>query len=246
MQKFTARFGALALIALLALGLAAPALAAPIKLDDATIFVQFWPEGEAGTNVVIVGTEIDTATPLPATVQLPLPKGATVFWAGEVSGADPASDVQRDFKLVDTPAGTVVEFTAETTRAVQFDATVGIIEIDGEDIVTSLDWIQSVASKTVSFAVRAPAAVQDVRITPEPPGEPQMNTAGEQLYTLADMVLRPGDTAKVDVRYTRAGSAPQSTGPDVLPILLGVLAVAIVALVVALMLQSKKRTQNEE
>jgi len=224
----------------------APLLAAPMKLDDTTLYVQFWPEGEAQTNVVIVGVELDPAVELPVTVQLPLPKGATVFWAGEISGADAAADIERDFKLIDGPDGKLVEFTAETTRAIQYDATVGGVEMDGNDILTSLEWIQAVKSKAVSFAVRVPAGVENVRTTPEAPGEPQTNQAGEKLYTLADMVLEPGDTTKVDVVYNRVGleSSSDST-PGVLPILLGLLAAALVALVAAIAIQKRKTSAEE-
>jgi len=246
MHKAFTRLGALVLVLVFAATLPAQAFAAPVKLDDTAIFVQFWPEGETSTNVVIVGAELDAKVPLPATVQLPLPNGATVFWAGEVIGPDASSDIQRDFKLVDGVGGKLVEFTVETTRAVQFDATVGAVEIEGDDIVTALNWTQSAPSKSVSFAVRVPATVEDVRITPEAPGEPQMNSVGESLYTLADQVLKPGDESKVEVAYKRAGTASTSEGPQVLPILLGLLAVAVLALVAALAVQKRRGASGQE
>lgn len=247
MRKLFSRLGVVLLVALFAMVLPAQVFGAPVKLDDSTLFVQFWPEGEAGTNVVIVGVELDAGTTLPATVRLPIPKGATVFWAGEIIGPDPATDIQRDFTLVDGAEGQLVEFTVETTRAVQFDATVGAIDIDGDDIVTSLQWLQSISSKSVSFAVRVPAAVDDIRITPEPPaGDPQTNSVGEKLYTLADQILVPGDTTKLEVRYRRAGLASESGGPSVLVILGGLLALAVIALVVALAVQNKRRVAEED
>ncbi|MDO8987961.1 MAG: hypothetical protein Q7V14_07040 [Coriobacteriia bacterium] len=247
MRKLFSRLGVVLLVALFAMALPAQVFGAPVKLDDSTLFVQFWPEGETGTNVVIVGVELDAKTALPATVQLPIPKGATVFWAGEIIGPDPTTDIQRDFKLVDGAAGQLVEFTVETTRAVQFDATVGAIDIDGDDIVTSLKWLQSISSKSVSFAVRVPSAVDDIRITPKPPaGDPQTNSVGEKLYTLADQILQPGDTANLEVRYRRAGLASESSAPSVLVILAGLLVLAVVALVVALAVQNRRRIAEEE
>lgn len=246
MHKVSARLGALVLALVFVVALPTQALAAPVKLDDTAIFVQFWPEGETSTNVVIVGAELDSKVPLPATVQLPLPDGATVFWAGEVIGPDASSDIQRDFKLVDGVGGKLVEFTAETTRAVQFDATIGAVEIKGDDILTELNWTQSAPSKSVSFAVRVPAAVEDVRITPEAPGEPQMNSVGETLYTLADQVLEPGEESKVEVAYKRAGTATTSEEPQILPILLGLLVVAVLALVVAFAVQKRKGASDTE
>lgn len=246
MRKLFSRLGVVLLVSIFAMALPAQVFGAPVKLDDSTIFVQFWPEGEAGTNVVIVGVELDAKTALPATVQLPIPKGATVFWAGEIIGPDPATDIQREFKLVDGVGGQLVEFTVETTRAVQFDATVGAIDIDGDDILTSLQWLQSISSKNVSFAVRVPSAVDDVRISPTAPtADPQTNSVGEKLYTLADQILEPGDTTRIEVRYRRAGLASQSSAPNVLVILGGLLALAVVALVAAIAVQGKRRAAEE-
>lgn len=233
-------------LAALVVATPAAAFAAPMKLDDTMLYVQFWPEGEAQTNVVIVGVELDPAVKLPVTVQLPLPKGATVFWAGEISGTDAAADIEREFKLVDGPDGKLVEFTAETTRAIQYDATVGAVEMDGNDILTSLEWIQAVKSKAVSFAVRVPSGVENVRIKPDAPGEPQSNAAGEKLYTLTDMALKPGDTTKVEIVYNRMGLESDSgSAPGVLPILFGLLAAAVVALLAAVAMQKRKTSSQQ-
>ncbi len=245
MSRSFSRLGALLVLASLLFAVPAHASAAPVKLDDTTIYVQFWPEGETSTNVVIVGVELDPKVPLPATVQLPLPPGATVFWSGEISGADPANDVQREFTVKDVADGKVVEFTVETTRAVQFDATIGAVDIDGDDIVTALDWTQSVPSAGVSFAVRVPAGVEAVRISPKAPGDPQTNSSGEKLYTLTDQVLKPGDTSRVEVRYRRLGIEGTSGSPGLLPILLGLLAVAVVILVAAIVIQNRRSAPAE-
>lgn len=246
MHKLSWRFGALLCVMLFAAALPAQAFGAPVKLDDTTIFVQFWPEGETQTNVVIVGTELDPKVPLPATVQLPLPDGATPFWAGEIMGDSASTDVQREFKIVDGAKGKVVEFTVETTRAVQFDATVGAVEIKGNDIVTELRWTQAIAAKTVSFAVRVPSGVEDVRIDPEAPQKPQTNAVGEQLYTLADQILQPGDTTSVKVTYQRAGTGDTGSGVSPIVIVLGLLGAAVVALLVALALQNRRKTSAGE
>lgn len=240
------RLCAVVVLSVVVMAIPAQAFGAPVKLDDTMLYVQFWPEGEAQTNVVIVGVELDQAVKLPATVQLPLPKGATVFWAGEISGSDAAADIERNFKLVDGPDGKLVEFTAETTRAIQYDATVGAVEMDGNDILTSLDWNQAVKSKAVSFAVRVPSGVENVRISPDAPGEPQSNAAGEKLYTLPDMALQPGDTTKVEVVYNRMGlDSESSSTPGLLPILFGLLAAAVVALIAAVALQRRKTSSPE-
>lgn len=232
----------LLVLAALAVLFAVPAyaLAAPVSWADATMFVQFWPEAEQGSNVVIVGAQIPASVPLPAVVRLPVPDGASVFWAGEIMGDDPNGDIVRQFKLVDGKNGKAIEFTAETTRSVQFDATYSAAQIQGSKIVSTLDWIQSVPAGTVSFAVRVPAGNDKVAIDPGAPASPQTNAIGEQLYTLNDAKIKEGDTYKIKVTYQRAGIDTGSSGLSTLQILLILLVVAVVVLVVVVTMQRRR------
>ncbi|PKQ29767.1 MAG: hypothetical protein CVT60_03625 [Actinobacteria bacterium HGW-Actinobacteria-10] len=211
------------------------ALAAPVSLEDTSIWVQLWPEGEPGTNVVIIGARLPEGTPLPATVQLPIPEGATVYWAGEIVGRDATADIERDYTIVDTGNGKAAELTIETTLSVQVDVTYGTIEIDGNDLISRFQWTQSVPSSGTTFAVLVPRGTGDVDIEPAPPGEPRENEVGERLYTLSPAVLQPGSTYPITVTYRRAGVQDDTSGSTatVLWIIGALLAVAVVALVVA-------------
>lgn len=218
------------------------AVAAPVSLESAELWVQLWPEGEPGTNVVIVGAQLPEGTPLPATVRLPIPEGATVYWAGEIVSADASTDIQRDFTIVDTGSGTAAELTLETTLSVQVDATFGTIEIDGNDLISEFMWTQSVASSGTVFAVLLPRGTGDVTIEPAPPGEPRENEQGERLYTLMPAVLQPGSTYPITVTYRRAGveSDKSTSVPTILWVLGGALLLAVVALVVVIALQKRR------
>lgn len=225
----------------------AVASAAPVSLEDSKIFVQLWPEGEPGTSVLIVGVVLPPDTQLPATVRLPLPDDAQVFWAGEVMGEDPAGDVSRPTTIVAGEGGRALEFTAETTLSVQYDATYKTILTNGSELKTTLDWIQTVPSSGVSFAIRMPALTEVIELDPEAPGEPQENAFGERLYTLSDAVLATGDQYPVTVTYTREGmQSDTGQGGSTVLIVLGVaFAVAVAALFAAISAQ-KRRVAAED
>lgn len=218
------------------------AVAAPVSLENAEMWVQLWPEGEPGTNVVIVGAQLPEGTSLPATVRVPIPEDATVYWAGEIVSADASTDIQRDFTVVDTGSGKAVELTLETTLSVQVDATFGTIEIDGNDLISKFQWTQSVASSGTLFAVLIPRGTGEVTIEPDPPGEPQENEAGERLYTLSPAVLQPGATYPITVTYRRAGVESDTSAPvpTILWVLGGLLVLAVVALGAVLALQKRQ------
>lgn len=235
----------LALAMLLVITGATTAVAAPVPLDDLPLVVQVWPEGEPGTNVLVVGVELPEGTPLPATVRLPLPVDAQVFWAGEVMGQDPASDIARPHTVVDVEGGRAVEFTVETTLSVQYDATYGTILTDGENLTSRLSWAQTVPSADVSFAFRMPAGINVVAMTPEAPGEPQTNAIGEKLYTLPTVTLATGETYEVEVVYTRGVVQDISGGPPVLTVLGIALVVAVVLLIVTWSSQARRRSVTE-
>ncbi|MHB9003681.1 MAG: hypothetical protein ACYC6C_06410 [Coriobacteriia bacterium] len=217
------------------------ALAAPVSLEDTEIWVQLWPEGEPGTNVVIIGATLPEGTSLPATVQLPIPEGSTIYWAGEIVSPDATADIERDYTVVDTGNGKAAEITVETTLSVQVDVTYGTIQIDGNDLISKFQWMQSVPSSGTMFSVLVPRGTGDVSIEPAAPGEPRENEAGERLYTLSPAVLQPGSTYPITVTYRRAGVTGDAsqTIPVVLWAVGALLAIAVIALFVAL---SKQRT----
>lgn len=243
-QSLMLRFALVALLAACVMWFTvAPSFAAPVSLENTELWVQLWPEGEPGTNVVIIGAQLPEGTTLPATVQLPIPEGSTVYWAGEIVSPDATADIERDYTIVDTGNGKAAEITIETTLSVQVDVTYGTIEIDGNDLVSKFQWMQSVPSSGTMFSVLIPRETGDVIIEPAAPGEPRENEAGERLYTLSPAVLQPGSTYPITVTYRRAGVSGDATSsiPPVLWVVGALLAVAVIALLVAL---ARQRTTS--
>jgi hypothetical protein len=237
---FRARRLVVALIIAAFFAVPSMAAAAPVPLDGVTLQVQLMPEAEPGTSVLIVGVDLPEGTPLPATVRLPLPEGAEVFWAGELTGLGPDDDILREFTVVDVAGGQAVEFTVEETLTVQYDALYGTMGIVDGDISTTLRWLQTVPTGEVSIGVRIPPRSEQVRLDPAAPGPPVNNAAGESLYTLRSVNLEPDSEFTVSVTYRRAGSGTGQQGPPLIPILLGLLAAAVLALLFALRMQSRR------
>lgn len=218
--------------------------AAPLNTDNLSYEVQLIPEAEETTSVVIISIVLPPETALPATVRIPIPKGSTVYWSGEVMGGDVSGDIARSFRVVPGEGGDSAELTIEETRTAQIDVTYKPLDIRRGKYSLVLDWIQTEPCKDVSFSVRIPGSVTDFTLDPDAPGSPLTNVMGERLYTLAPVVLEPGEKFSVKVAYSRpelAGTTSPTT--IILFVLVGLLVVAVAALAVLLGIQRRRRTE---
>ncbi len=223
----------------IAFALASPAGAQPVSLEGTPLEVQIWPGGEMGYTVFIVTGHIPEDVALPATVRLPVFEGAEVVWSGEILGGPVADDPERAATRVEGTGGPALEITAEATRTVQYEAIGAPLSVLDNLTTSVFEWVQSVETGDVTFSVRVPASAGTVTIDPLPVGDPRVNQDGEKLYTLRPAVLAPGDTFTVTTAYGPQGAGGGSgSGFPVLPVLLGLLALAVAALVIVL-LQSR-------
>jgi len=229
---------AMALCALVALASGgARATAAPATLPVASVEsfdIQVWPGGAPGQIVAIVGARIAENATRPTLVRVPVPDGAEIVWAGELTGETSATDTFVEPRTFETEYGRVAELTVTVSSEVQVEYIAGPIASTGAGMKAQLAWVQSVPSTYTVVSMRLPAGVTSVEMTPEPVGTPQVNEAGEQLYSSAPLSLAVGEKLPITAVY---GSGPADTTPDgqtasVLLIGLGV----AVALVGALLL----------
>ncbi|MDH4139321.1 MAG: hypothetical protein OEV43_01995, partial [Coriobacteriia bacterium] len=148
----------------------ASASAAPVSLEDSTLFVQLYPEEQQGAASMVAYVSIPTDAPLPATVRIPIPQGAEPFWVGEVfdSALSDAIDQERDYEIVDGDGGPVVELTLEETRTAMYEALTGPADTSGSRVSISWVWVQSEPTKDVQFSVTVPAAATLVQVDPAP------------------------------------------------------------------------------
>lgn len=206
---------------------------APARL--ANIDVQLWPEDTPGSTSLIIVGQVPTSTPLPATVVLPLPAGATPTWAGELLGSE-QKDISRNPRI-DAAAHTLTVVT-QKSRLVQYEAQYTPYKDQGGRRVATVIWPQIVAADKETFAFKLPVASDDVHTNPPYMGQPAVNGQGEKLYTLADRSLKAGETFTMSVDYIpRVPGVTTTQGSGGLPgWLLPTLFVALGAAVVALLL----------
>ncbi len=211
------------------------AYAQTTSLADTPLEVQVWPGGEVGYTLFVVTGHIPEDAPLPATVRLPLPANAEVIWSGEILGGPLSEDPEREVTVVDASGGPALEMTAEATRTVQYEAIGPPLSVVDGMTTSVFIWTQSVPTGDVVFSVRIPASGETVEIDPMPVGSPRVNEAGERLYTLRPVVLPEGQSFTVTAAFGPRGAGTPAGGvPPVLVVLLGLLAVAVAALLVAL------------
>ncbi|MGB4592424.1 MAG: hypothetical protein WBI63_01440 [Coriobacteriia bacterium] len=232
MTRFSRALIVLVMLGALVVGVPGVALARVSEYQ-----VQFAPIGDTNTMQVIVNVILSQETTLPATVQVPLPAGATILWAGEILGGDPSADLAREVTVTTTPEGQVVTFTLQEKRVAQVEASLAAAQVSGTKVTAPLSWINTTEDGTYTFSVALEAGAGDVKITPAPGGDPLSNEAGETLYTLTPVRLTKGQPFEINVVYKRgAGSAGSTGGGANIPLLvaIGALAVAVIALVAVL------------
>ncbi len=200
--------------------------------------VQFAPIGLSGRMDIIVNVVLSPDTPLPATVRVPLPKGATILWSGEILGGDPGDDPAHEATLTASGGAQYAEFTLEKVRVAQVEAELTQATTTGDQVEATLDWINTTDVGTYTFSVRLEPNVGDVKLSPTAEGSPQVNSDGESLYVLAPVRLEKDGKFTIDVTYRRGVAA---SGGGLSPLLLGalgLLVITVLALVVVLLKQS--------
>jgi hypothetical protein len=204
--------------------------APPAPLAVGTMDAQIWPGQEGPQTVVIVGVVLDQQVKLPARIQVPVPVGSKVQWAGEILGGDAGADKERKYELKTGAGGArYAEFTLSLSHRGQID-TGGIpMTAKGNDVTTQVEFVQSARATSTGFSVRIPAGVSEVKIVPTPVGTPDVNAAGESLYTLPPKTLPLGASTLVTVAYNVSPTGTsQGSGPSMTTVylVLGVLLVA--------------------
>lgn len=223
-----------------------PGVVAPLaSLETMPVQVQVWLEAEPNATVMIIGSGLATDTPLPARVQLPIPDGAQLIWAGEIGGTGPESDVQAEATIVDVAGGKAVEFTVTQFRVFQCEVYTSPPVTQGDRIVTTFDWVHSLPFAVLSVAWRVPSDSSDIQLVPDAPGSPQINEVGERLYTLATVAPPVGERLTFMASYARAEAVDSGAGVDVLTIVLILLAFAVLALIVVVSTQ-RSRAQIDQ
>lgn len=247
-RRTIARGAAVAALVVIVLGIAVVGLQA--GPSDPVVEVQLLVDGEQGNSFLLVTGTLPPEVQLPATLSLPAPDGAELWWAGELTGSGAESDISREVTVVAGEGGSVVEFTLETTRTGQYDALYLPTDTSGGDRTALLDWIQSSPASRLVFSVVFPAGAQDVSIDPDPASGPATNAVGDTLYVLPQVTNpEPGSRHVVQASYStqgaRGGGGSGGSGGTIF--VLAVIAVVLaVILVLVVRSQSSSRVIEDE
>jgi len=222
-------------------GQSAPATATA-PLATGVTEVQFWMAAKPSEAVAIVSVVVPDSVKLPARVRVPLVEGMVVDWAGEISGGDASQDPQRQYVTKQgSGGGSYAEFVIEQYRTAQVDLSGKPLTQAGDEVSAEFEFIQSTSSDATAFSVRLPSIASDVRIDPDPEGEPTTNETGERLFTLPTLELKPGQKSAVSVAYsTTLPGVPGSDGDAAINTLIGVLAALIVVALIAVFVLSQR------
>ncbi len=204
------RIAMLAVPALVAVLLAVPvATAEAADLPLATggnMDVQLWPSEESTTGqrpfaYVILSATVPMAVPLPCRVRVPLPDGVIVTWAGELGGGGPATDTEREPRILSTRAGRVVEVEARQSREIQVDGDYVAPVLEDGRYTSTVTWVQTVPAATTSFGVKLAPQATDVKVEPSTDSPPEFNDSGEQLYRTEPKNLPLGTRVPLTARF---------------------------------------------
>lgn len=253
MHRATTRLGLLLATAVLATmcvpGLALAASAETTPVVAGALDVQLWPGAAAGQGVVIIAVTVPQDVKLPARVNIPVPSGAVVDWAGEI-GSDAAGDIERPRTVERGEFGSYAVFDLVSSHEAQLELSGLPLTQNGDSYSIKLDYVQTVPAGETGFSVRLPAGAADVKISPTPASGPDKNGVGESLYTLPAAQLKEGEAHTITATYRIAAGgsgagtgapASSSSASTLIAVLAGIALVLLVVLAVVIKTERAKR-----
>jgi hypothetical protein len=206
--------------------------------------VQFAPVGQTGPSDVIVNVVLSPETSLPATVTVPLPAGAQVLWSGEILGGDPANDPFHQPSVVPTAGALAAVFRLEQKPIAQVEATVGSPRVRGSKVFATLAWVNTGEEGPYTFSVVIEPGARDVKIAPQPVGQPERNAKGESLYVLSPVRLAAGQRFQVTVEYERGGASGSGASGGAGPVLIAAIAGLVLAVAALVVVVRRERARS--
>lgn len=201
---------------------------APLVTDGEYRVLLYPGVGNSQETAVIAKVIVPSTTMLPARVRIPIPTGARVGWVGELA-TQTGPDTELPYVTVNIDGNSFVEFTLDKSKTGQVDFNGLVLSNDAGTLSTRLDWVQTVQAQSTSFAVRLPANIHAVTISPKSSGGPEKNADGESLYSLGTKTLAVGDKQTITVSY-KPGAGVGAFDINAL-VIAGVVVLLVIALV---------------
>jgi len=216
---------------LIVLSFASIATAAPVAWDNVDITLH---TEQARTVLMVSGTLADSAT-LPAEVELSVPAGGEIQWAGEILGGPVENDPKVAYTKSEGDGFDLYRFTLTKSRTAQIEtALTGVSSFDGTTYGTTLRWIPSQDVPSVRISARVQAGAKIAEASPGAtllPGD-----AANAYYSKTIEGAKAGTPVDLTFTYTLPGvgqapAASDAGSSDVVPVvILSVLAVGGLAL----------------
>lgn len=207
--------------------------------------IQYSPATADGRAMAIVNASLDPQTPLPATVQVPVPADATVLWAGEVMRTDSSPDVERPTTVERAGDMDVYSLTLEQSYTAQLEVQLPAPSLKGSKLTSSMRWTNPGEDVLVLGSVVVEPGAEQVKTEPASSGSIKKNDAGESLYPLAGLRVPKGGSYTIQVEWTKSGGAAAPKNQSVPPLLLIALFAAVVTLVAVVVSQRTRARRSE-
>ena len=208
--------------------------------------IQFAPTGDPTSALAIVNALLDPQDALPAEIQIPVPAGATVLWAGEVLGGDPADDPTSTYTVERVDDMDVYTMTLTQSYTGQMEIALDPASVKGDRVESGFTWVNTGPEVMVNAAVVAETGAADIQVVPARVGDVQSNDIGETLHPLEGRRVATGDSYAITASWERtvANASGATDSPGALPYLLGALLVAILALIAVVVGERTRRNRR--
>lgn len=194
-----------AIATIVALMTAVPALAAPAQLETLEVTVHY----EQGSPIVLVSGTLPEGTKLPATVELPVPKGGEFQWAGEILGGDPSADPSVEYTVKEVGGMDVYSMTLTKAPMAQVEVVMpSAVAFDGSTYRSALAWTAVSQIPNVNLFVRMPAGAKVTE--PAEGAEVIPGPTGYSYYARKATDVKPG--AKLDLVFAYTAPAAAAAG----------------------------------
>lgn len=211
--------------------------------------IQFAPTVEQGGAVAIVTAVLDPSEALPAAINVPVPAGAELLWAGEILGGDPQADPVRETTVERVGEMDVYTLTLEQAYTAQLEIRLPAPTIAGSAVSAAMKWTNPGPEALVTGSIVVEPRAGDVSTTPEAVGETRTNEIGETLYPLQGVRVPEGGSYDISVEWQRGsadGDAAEGGESLMLPIVIAALVLAVVALAVVIVRERTRTRRHTE
>ena len=224
------------------LGSAGVAFAKPATWETVDLVVH----DNQGKQLLMVAGQLASGTALPAEVQLAVPAGLEVQWAGEILGGDVANDPAVTYTIAKSGDSDVYSFKLTKSRTAQIELAIpGAVVPSGSRYAGTLKWTPSQDVPTVQMGFRIPQGAEIA--TPIAGAKLEPGPTGYSYYRTTINDANAGQPIAFTFSYTvpvAAVGAATSSGSSTAPVaaIVAVLLVVVAGFVFAV--SKKMRSQT--